>query len=107
MGYCFTLDNRDLPSTPDIVLPRHEAVIFVNGCFWHRHRNCRFAYTSKSRDDFWQAKFKANVAREKRVVAGLRRDGWRVWTVRKCQLRQLEQVAARLDHMISGLVPGH
>ena len=100
MGYRFTLDNRDLPGTPDIVLPRHEAVIFVHGCFWHRHRNCRFAYTPKSRIDFWQAKFDANVARDRRVTGQLRRDGWRVWTVWECQLRKPEQVAARLERLL-------
>ena len=86
--------------TPDIVLPRHEAVIFVNGCFWHRHRNCRFASMPKSRVDFWQAKFDANVARDRRVAGQLRRDGWRVWTVWECQLRKPEQVAARLERLL-------
>lgn len=81
----FRLHRRDLPGSPDIVLPRHRVVVFVHGCFWHRHPRCRLAYTPKSRQEFWSAKFDENVARDRRVKRKLRRLGWRVVTVWECQ----------------------
>jgi DNA mismatch endonuclease, patch repair protein len=84
-GYRFRLHRKDLPGRPDIVLPKHRTVVFVHGCFWHRHPGCRFAYTPKSRADFWAAKFLANVERDQRNRRDLRRLGWRVITVWECQ----------------------
>ena len=107
MGYRFTLDNRDMPGSPDIVLPRYDVAIFVHGCFWHRHAGCRYASTPKTRRSFWIAKFEANTARDRRVTAALRRDGWRVWTVWECQLRAPEKVASRLQRMLDGVSAGY
>ena len=77
-----------LPGKPDLVFPKYEAVVFVHGCFWHRHPNCRYATTPASNQEFWQAKFNANVERDKRVVARLRREGWRVFTVWACRITE-------------------
>jgi len=87
LGYRFGLHNRTLPGRPDIVLRRHHAVVFVHGCFWHRHRNCRFAYTPKSNVQFWTAKFAGNVARDQVAIRQLRRDGWRVLVVWECNIQ--------------------
>jgi DNA mismatch endonuclease (patch repair protein) len=84
-GYRFRLHRKDLPGRPDIVLPKHHTVVFVHGCFWHRHKNCRFAYTPKSRVRFWQNKFQNNVERDRRNVRALRALGWRVMTVWECE----------------------
>src|SRR5690349_10942460 len=65
-GFRYRLHVKSLPGSPDIVLPRLKAVVFVNGCFWHRHPNCKFAYVPKSNPRFWQSKFDANVARDAR-----------------------------------------
>jgi DNA mismatch endonuclease (patch repair protein) len=100
LGYRFRLHARDLPGSPDLVLPRLKTVIFVHGCFWHRHRGCRFTTTPKSRRAFWQAKFDANVARDRRVSASLRHLGWSVITVWECQLRKPERVTTRLARML-------
>jgi DNA mismatch endonuclease (patch repair protein) len=62
MGFRFRLHRKDLPGTPDIVLPKHNTVIFVQGCFWHRHQGCKYAYTPKSRAEFWEKKFAENTA---------------------------------------------
>ena len=90
-----------LPGKPDLVFPKYEAVVFVHGCFWHRHPNCRYATTPASNQEFWQAKFNANVARDKRVVARLRREGWRVFTVWACRITEGRRRA--LARQIGGL----
>lgn len=85
-GFRFRLHPRTLPGSPDIVLPRWNAVVFVHGCFWHRHKRCHKAYMPKSRTEFWAAKFDENVARDRRNIHALRGLGWRVFTVWECSL---------------------
>ena len=85
-GLRFRLQRRDLPGRPDLVLPRYRAVVFVHGCFWHRHANCRFCYTPKSNQEFWQKKFHENVQRDDRVRSELIDRGWRVFIVWACSL---------------------
>ena len=92
MGYRFTLRNRKLPGSPDIVLPRYRTAIFVHGCFWHRHPGCPKATIPATRAEFWQQKFAANVARDARAVQALDVLGWRVVTVWECELRNPEAV---------------
>lgn len=86
-GLRFRLHRRDLPGCPDIVLPRHRAVVFVHGCFWHRHEGCRYATTPATRREFWQNKFTANFERDRRALEGLRAAGWRVAVVWECALK--------------------
>ena len=99
LGYRFRLNRKDLPGTPDIVLPRHKAVVLVHGCYWHRHPGCRYAYTPKSRVEFWQAKFAANVERDKRVEAELVALGWRVFTVWECEVKSSDGLIERLQQI--------
>ena len=87
MGYRFRLHRKDLPGKPDIVLPKHRVVIFVHGCFWHRHPRCRYATTPKTNRTFWNAKFKANIERDRRVRRELRKLGWKVVVVWECQCK--------------------
>lgn len=100
MGYRFRLHRRDLPGTPDIVLPGRRAVVFVHGCFWHRHAGCRLAAIPATRRDFWEAKIAANKARDRRAVAQLRRDGWRVAVVWECQTRKPAGLDGRLRRFL-------
>lgn len=86
-GYRFRLHRKDLPGSPDIVLPRKKIAIFVHGCFWHLHKGCRFAKIPATRIDFWKAKLEANVSRDRRTVAQLRSMGWRVLWVWECALK--------------------
>ena len=86
-GYRFRLHRRDLPGSPDIVLPRFRTCIFVHGCFWHRHAGCRYATTPKTRPEFWQTKFERNVDRDVRARAALVADGWTVVTIWECELK--------------------
>lgn len=85
-GYRFRLHRRDLPGSPDIVLPGRRKIVFVHGCFWHAHR-CRYGRTPKTRKDFWEAKRAANVRRDGNVKRALRRLGWKVVVIWECQLR--------------------
>ena len=101
LGFRFRRNSgAGLPGRPDIVLPRYRTAIFVHGCFWHRHRSCRFAYTPKSRVEFWQEKFAENVSRDTRVTRKLRRDGWRVVTVWECETRSPLKLAPRLQKLL-------
>jgi DNA mismatch endonuclease, patch repair protein len=81
------------------VLIDHQAVLFVHGCFWHRHPRCKYAYVPKSRTDFWQRKFDANVRRDRKVKKLLRSMGWKVIIVWECQLRQPERLVRRLSNL--------
>ena len=85
-GLRYRLHVRDLPGRPDIVLPRHRIVVFVHGCFWHRHRGCRFAYTPKSRAEFWLPKLEGNAQRDARDQHRLRELGWRTEVVWECEV---------------------
>ena len=95
-GFRFRLHRRSLPGTPDIVLPRYRTVIFVHGCFWHRHEGCRFAYMPKTREAFWSEKFSQNRSRDARVAAALKCQGWRVLVVWECEIRNTDRLARRL-----------
>lgn len=86
LGYRFRLHRRDLPGHPDIVLPRLRSVIFIHGCFWHRHTGCPNTRMPKSRESFWSDKFRRNVERDRMARRRLRRDGWRVLIVWECEV---------------------
>ena len=96
LGYRFRLHRRDLPGRPDIVLPKWKTAVFVHGCFWHRHPGCRFAYTPKSRADFWQKKFRDNVERDAKSVAALEEAGWKTLIVWECETAEPDRLATRL-----------
>jgi DNA mismatch endonuclease (patch repair protein) len=96
-GFRYRLHSTKVHGRPDLVLPKRHAVVFVHGCFWHRHEGCRYATTPSTRTKFWQAKFEANVARDSAVRAAVLKSGWRVATIWECALRKPEQVAAAVD----------
>ena len=85
-GFRFRLNVRDLPGRPDIVLPKYRAVIFVNGCFWHRHEGCAKTTTPKSNVEFWQKKFSDTIARDRRNKRELETLGWQVITIWQCEI---------------------
>lgn len=100
LGFRFRLHSKNLIGKPDIVLPRWETVVFVHGCFWHRHGSCRFAYVPKTRKKFWLGKFSATVARDKRVRRELTKLGWQVLIVWECELSNPNRVADSLNAAI-------
>jgi len=96
-GFRFRLHARDLPGRPDIVLPRYRTIVFVHGCFWHRHQRCKHATTPSTRQEFWQKKFDANVRRDERNRSNLEAAGWTVVVVWECELESdPERVLKRL-----------
>jgi DNA mismatch endonuclease, patch repair protein len=96
MGYRFRLHRKQLPGSPDIALPRHRKVIFVHGCFWHMHK-CRYGRVKPATNvSFWKTKREANVARDKKNLRKLRRDGWKVLVVWECWTRDPSALKDRL-----------
>jgi len=103
-GLAYRRNVRDLPGSPDLANKTRRFAIFVNGCFWHRHKGCRLATTPRRNAGFWQAKFAANRARDARKIKELRIMGFRVAVIWQCQtrdetalLRRLAVFAARLE----------
>ena len=85
LGFRFRLHGKKLPGKPDIVLAKHQIVIFVHGCFWHRHRGCKNCTTPTNRREWWLAKLNGNAARDKLHQAALKKLGWRVIVVWECE----------------------
>ncbi|WLG97088.1 very short patch repair endonuclease [Pseudomonas sp. FP198] len=90
MGLRYRLHRKDLPGKPDLVLPKHRLCIFVHGCFWHRHPGCKYAYTPKSRPEFWLPKLAKNVERDLSAQQALETLGWRVAVIWECQTKNRE-----------------
>jgi len=101
LGYRFRIHRKDLPGKPDIILPRYKTVVFVHGCYWHRHKGCKYAYTPKSRVSFWAEKFKGNVERDKKHQKQLKEMGWTVHVIWECEVeKDIEKVRARLQQLL-------
>lgn len=105
LGFRYRLHAKGIPGKPDIVMPKHGAVIFVHGCFWHRHAGCRSATVPATRPEFWGAKFDANVMRNAAVHSSLREAGWRVGTIWECAL-STETSIAQIREMVSAWLHG-
>ena len=97
LGYRFRLHRSDLPGKPDIVLPRHRKVIFVHGCFWHQHPNCKDAERPQSNTNYWNRKFDRNVQRDQEHMSALRESSWSVLVVWTCETRNKDQLLQMLE----------
>lgn len=97
MGYRYRLHDRSLPGNPDLVFPSKGKIIFVHGCFWHRHgKSCEFTRWPKSKLDFWKPKLERNRRRDERVRRQLRKLGWTVLVVWECQSKNSQKLAKRV-----------
>ena len=101
LGLRFKLHSKDLPGTPDIVLPKHRTAVFVHGCYWHRHAGCSRTTTPKTRIEFWQEKFDSNVNRDLWTERALRDQGWRVLIVWECETKDKGRLRDRLSRMFA------
>lgn len=100
LGFRFRLHRKDLPGCPDLVLPKHRLVVFINGCFWHRHPNCPRATMPASNIAYWQKKFAGNVQRDAINRQKLAELGWRVFTIWECELKSLDEAQKRFLEFI-------
>ena len=102
-GYRYRLHARKLPGSPDLVFPTRKKVIFVHGCFWHRHDGCVASRIPKSRTDYWSEKLNGNKLRDMRNVQALHEAGWQILIVWECQLSNSEMLLKRLRQFLDGL----
>lgn len=86
-GFRYRINVKKLPGTPDIVLPKYKTAIFVNGCFWHGHKNCRYFVIPKTRTEWWLDKINRNIDRDQANILALKKSDWRVITIWECQLK--------------------
>ncbi|HEX5380065.1 MAG TPA: DNA mismatch endonuclease Vsr [Phenylobacterium sp.] len=101
LGARYRLHRKDLPGSPDIVLPGRRLALFVHGCFWHGHDCARGARTPKANRDYWLAKVARNRARDEAARAALEAGGWRVETIWECDLKDAAALGARLADLLS------
>jgi DNA mismatch endonuclease (patch repair protein) len=87
-GFRFRLQDRRLPSKPDIILPKYRTAIFVHGCFWHRHQNCKYSYLPKSNTDFWEKKFQRTIQRDAEHLSAMSKMGWLSVIVWECEIKK-------------------
>jgi|TARA_R100001369_G_scaffold80710_1_gene111258 DNA mismatch endonuclease (patch repair protein) len=103
-GFRYRIHRKDLPGKPDIVLPKHNLVIFVNGCFWHGHK-CHLFHWPKSKSDFWEEKIRINIQRDLKNIKILRNMGWRVMIIWECSIKgKYRQEIDLLTHRISSWI---
>jgi len=102
-GFRFRLHNKKLPGSPDLVLRKYHAVIFINGCFWHQHPGCKASHLPHTRQEFWQHKFSRNVLRDQKVLYQLKVLGWRAAIVWECGLKKKHREAT-VQHLVAWLV---
>jgi DNA mismatch endonuclease (patch repair protein) len=105
-GFRFRKNVKDLPGHPDIVLPKHRCVVFVHGCFWHHHKDCKRSKLPATRRAFWTKKIGDNVKRDRRQTSDLRKAGWRVLTVWECELRDRNNQAWAVERLVVKLTNG-
>ncbi len=91
-GFRFHIHDKKLHGNPDIVLPKYKTIVFVNGCFWHAHKNCKYNETPKTNTNYWIPKLQGNVERDKKNYKYLRKEGWRVFIIWECDLEKPRQL---------------
>lgn len=96
LGYRYRLHHKSLPGSPDLVFSKRKIALFVHGCFWHRHENCKYSYKPKSNIDFWARKFQTNVTRDERVRKELEALGWRIAVIWQCETAEPDSLAGTL-----------
>tara|TARA_B100000315_G_C14505831_1_gene554557 strand:- start:722 stop:1093 length:372 start_codon:yes stop_codon:yes gene_type:complete len=102
LGYRYRLHRNDLPGKPDIILKKHNTVIFVHGCFWHQHKECKRANIPKSNKKYWIPKLERNAERDKINKRELNRLGWNVITIWECETKDSGKITAELKKKLNG-----
>jgi DNA mismatch endonuclease (patch repair protein) len=97
-GFRYKLHDKTLPGKPDIVLPKYKTVIFIHGCFWHGHSNCKYFVVPKTRTEWWLNKINTNKANDNKAVKALKKDGWKILHIWECRLK-----SAKAERTLSSL----
>ena len=103
-GFRYRINFRLLPGTPDLYLGKYKTTLFINGCFWHRHTDCRYATMPKSNTEFWENKFRRNVARDKKVYENLKEEGYKVIVIWECTINQMMKDSAFEEKIMEALM---
>lgn len=103
-GYRYRIAEKSVPGHPDIFLRKYNTAIFVHGCFWHRHQGCKYAYTPKSRIEFWQKKFDDNVRRDATVKAELQKQNIKQLIVWECTIRRMQKNKSEENSILAAIV---
>lgn len=101
IGYRFRLHVKKLPGCPDIVLAKHKTIIFIHGCFWHRHAGCKYAYIPKSKKAFWGKKFQQNLSRDEMVMKELMNLGWNVHIIWECEIKDIDHLKRKIENFFA------
>lgn len=102
-GFRYRLHDKNMPGKPDIVLPKYKTVIFIHGCFWHGHTNCKYFKIPQTRTEWWTDKIKTNKARDAKAVKQLKKDGWKVVVIWECGLKK-EKAEGTMRKLMSALI---
>lgn len=96
-GFRFRLHDKRLPGKPDIILPKYKTIIFVNGCFWHGHDNCKYFVLPKTRTEWWENKIMATKLNDEKIIKELHSKGWKIITIFECELKSLKKENTLLE----------
>ena len=99
-GFRYRVNYKNLPGSPDIYLPKHKTAIFVNGCFWHMHENCKYSSIPKNNHEFWKNKLEGNVKRDKKNYAKLESVGIKVIVVWGCEIKQMMKDEIKIESLL-------
>ena len=102
-GFRYKLHDKTLPGKPDLVLPKYKTVIFIHGCFWHGHSNCKYFVVPKTRTDWWVNKINTNSSNDLKVIRALKKEGWKIFTIWECDLK-LAKVEKTLTSLLKKLL---
>ena len=102
-GFRYKLHDKTLPGKPDIVLPKYKTVIFIHGCFWHGHKECKYYIVPKTRTEWWLQKINGNIANDEKAVKALKKNGWKIITIWECDLKpaKVEKTLKAISKKIS------
>ena len=103
-GFRYRINYKQLPGSPDIFIPRYNTTIFVNGCFWHMHENCKYSSIPKTNRDFWEKKLKSNVKRDSKNYEELKKLGFNVIVVWQCEINKMKSDESILENMINEII---
>lgn len=103
-GFRYRINYKQLPGSPDIFIPRYNTIIFVNGCFWHMHENCKYSSIPKTNRDFWDKKLKSNVKRDAKNYDELKKLGFNVIVVWQCEINKMKSDESILENIINEII---